>query len=357
MKLPDTVKMEERPLLKIGGSRRAWIAAVAVAAVALLLWGWHGHSDSARPRPLDPVESEQQAQERPDDFHAQLQWGETLVQAKRLEEAAPVLTHARQLAPNDARPYAWLGIAAIAERRSGEARDLLQQALQRDPENTTALRALANLDAQMRRLRSAVQGFEHLTRLRPNDADAWQRLGLLLIGAGENYRSLDALSRSAALNPNDVMTQGPLGNLALQAGRFDVASRAFHAVLEREPENPQALTGLAKTMMRLDPSPTGLAAAEQEANRALHVRPFPEAYKARGQIRMTGRRFDEAIQDFNACIRLDPHGREPYVLLSQCYASAGRPDLARKASAEFDRLRAQQLARDKAPAHSPEAVK
>ncbi len=351
--------MEERCGRKIAGrfDRRMGIGAVGLAAAVLLFWVWHHPTDSAHQHNIDPAESEQQARERPDDLRAQLQWGETLVQAKRLEEAVPILEHARQLAPKDARPYAWLGIVAITERRPSEARDLLLQALQRDPDNATALRALANLDARMRRLRPAIQGFERLTQLRPNDADAWQRLGLLLIGAGENYRSLDALARSAALDPNDLLTQGSLGNMALQAGRFDQADSAFRAVLAREPGNGQALTGLAKVMMRRDPSPAGLAAAEQQADRALQAGPTSEAYKARGQIRMTRRRFDTAIQDFNAALRLDPHGREPYVLLSQCYASAGRPDLARKASAAFERLRAEQLARDKAAARSPEAPK
>ncbi|MCW3098844.1 MAG: hypothetical protein JWL77_4462 [Chthonomonadaceae bacterium] len=336
--------------------RRAWIGAVAVAATALLFWTRHPGADSGHSRSLAPAESEQQARERPDDPGALLQWGETLVQAKRWEEAAPVLTHAHALAPNDARPYAWLGIVAIEEHRDSEARDLLKQALQHDPNNATAIRALANLDARMRRLRPAIQGFERLTQLRPNDADAWQRLGLLLIGAGENYRSLDALARSAALEPNDLITEGALGNMALQAGRFDEADRAFRKVLERESENPQALTGLAKVRMRSDPTPAGLTAAEQLAEKALQAEPSLEAYKARGQIRMAQRRFAAAIQDFNACIRLDPRSREPYVLLSQCYASSGRPDLARKASAEFERLRARQLAEDKGAAHSPEAT-
>lgn len=350
---------EEQPGTKIGGrsERRAWIGAIGVAAAILLFWGWHSRVDTARARAVDPAESEQEARERPDDLGAQLQWGETLVQEKRLAEAAPVLAHAQELAPNDARPYAWLGIAAIGEHRDSQARDLLQQALQRDSACVTAIRALANLDARARRLRPAIQGFERLTQLRPNDADAWQRLGLLLIGAGENYRSLDALSRAASLEPNDLLTQGALGNMALQAGRFDEASRAFRKVLEREPENPQALTGLAKVMMRSDPSPTGLAAAEQQAEKALRVEPSLEAYKARGQIRMAQRRFTEAIQDFNACIRLEPGSREPYVLLSQCYASVGRPDPARRASAEFERLRARQLARDKDAARSQEAAK
>ncbi|MCW3100215.1 MAG: hypothetical protein JWL77_5833, partial [Chthonomonadaceae bacterium] len=204
--------MEEKSATKTRErtARRAGIGAGVVAAAALLFWTRHPGADSDHARSLNPAESEQQARERPDDPAALLQWGETLVQGKRGEEAVPVLTHAHALAPNDARPYAWLGIVAIEEHHNDEARDLLKQALQHDPANATAIRALANLDARMRRLRPAIQGFERLTQLRPNDADAWQRLGLLLIGAGENYRSLDALARSAALNPNDLITEGAL---------------------------------------------------------------------------------------------------------------------------------------------------
>ena len=350
--------MEESPAKRAALIPKSLIPCIAIGLALVFAIGLRHPWTRSEPAPTaDPAEQEQQARERPDDFHAQLQWGETLVKAQRLEEAAQVLSHARQIAPNDARPYAWLGIVAISEKRPAEARSLLGEALQHDPSNTTALRALANLDAQMRRLRPAIRGYERLTQLRPKDADAWQRLGLLLIGAGENYRSLDALTRSAELDPNDTMTQGALGNMALQAGRLDQADRAFRSVLAHTPDDPQALTGLAKTKMRLDPSPVGLAAAEQQADLAVQAAASLEAYKARGQIRMTRGRLPAAIEDFNACIRLDPAVREPYVLLSQCYASSGKPDMARKASETFERLRAAQLARDRAAGRTTEAKK
>jgi Flp pilus assembly protein TadD len=338
----DVDLRERRPAT----NRYRRLAAVAVVALALglSLWFWQGRSHLATPK--TPEEIEQQAANNPNDFNAQLRWGETLVQEKRLEEATPVLTHARDLAPSDARPYAWLGVVAATEHRSDEARALLHEALQRDPSNTTAIRAQANLDAQAHRLRPAIQGFERLTQLRPDDADAWQRLGLLLIGAGENYRSLDALTRAATLDPTDLVTQHALGNMALQAGRLDQADRAYHVVLAREPDDPQARVGLALVMMRRDPSPAGLKMAEQQVEDVLHDSPSPSAYGARAQVRMTMRRFDEAIEDFNTALSLDPNNRDLYVLLSQCYASAGKPDLARKASAEFERRREKQLARD-----------
>lgn len=72
---------------------------------------------------------------------------------------------------------------------------------------------------------------------------------------------------------------------------------------------------------------------------------------------MTQRRWHEAIEDFKESITLAPEHRETYVLLSQCYASTGRPDLARKASATFERLRNAQLSVDRAAAQSAEKSK
>src|SRR5690242_13142297 len=111
------------PASPAGKRSRAIAAAGGIVVVALAFWLWHSR-DSGRAPVTDPAEIERQAREQPDDFLAQLRWGEALVQAKRMDEAAPILTHAEQLAPNDARPYAWLGVVAISERRSSEARDL-----------------------------------------------------------------------------------------------------------------------------------------------------------------------------------------------------------------------------------------
>lgn len=88
--------------------------------------------------------------------------------------------------------------------------------------------------------------------------------------------------------------------------------------------------------------------AEKQATEAIAAAPTAEAYSARGQVRMARRSFQAAISDLNAAVSLSPQSRELPVLLSQCYASAGRPDLARKFAAEFERRRDRQLARDRA---------
>jgi len=200
------------------------------------------------------------------------------------------------------------------------------------------LRAQANEDARSGRIRNAIAGFEALVRLRPQDADAWQGLGLLYMREQQYARSLDALSRSATLKPQDPLTQYNLGTLALNLGRLDQADRALRAAIAQQPDNARARAALAIVTMRKDPSPAGLAAAEQQADSALRAGPDYATYKTRGQIYMAERRFQPAIKDFQAALRLNLRAESTYLLLSQCYASAGQPDRAARTASEYQRL-------------------
>ncbi len=302
------------------------------------------------------LHKERQARDHPDDFGAQLDWAEALVKAKQFDDAGPVLQQAGRLKPTDARPLAMLGKLAIRAGQEDQARDLFHMALERDPSNIDALRGLANLDAKVHHLRAAIDGFQKIVDLQPNDADAWQGLGLLLITAHENGRSLNALERAAAISPNDAITERALGTMALDAGKLDQAYTAFQIVLKQTPKDAHVLTSLADVMMRKDPSPTGLAAAEKQADAAISADPTAAAYYLRGFIRMTERHLPEALQDLNTSLKLDPKHRHTYVVLSQCYALAGKPDMARDVSARFDRLSATMLARGRAAFHTAGSV-
>ena len=341
--------------LNARAGRRGIRTRLRIPALCLFLIGptvWFGCARTTNPMREKPnLETlEQRAQGQAGDLQIQLDYGEALVKAGRLEEAASVFTHCEQMADGDARPVAWLGKIAVSQHRSKDARRLFGEALHRNPDDLTALDGLANLDAQVRRVHHAIAGFDHILRLRPKDADAWQRLGILCMADRQYDRSLGALQTAAELDPNDLVTNRFLGIVELHAGRLDEASRTLRAVLARQPDDAEVRAALANAMMRMDASPKGLAAAEQEADSALSARPFAEGYRTRGQIYTAQRRFDAAIQDYQTAIKMEPNTRYAYLLLSQCYASAGKPDLARKASSEYQRLTKELLAKDKNPA-------
>ncbi len=328
--------------------RRIVICLSSVLIVLVSIWFWRLHNSNLKSSRPDPVALEQAARDHPDDIESQLAWGEYLVKTKQLEDAFPIVEQAKHLSPNDSRPYALMGMAAVIAHRESEARVLLNLSLQHNPSDVNALRTLANLDAQQHHLNPAIKGFERLVQINPKDADAWQRLGLLFIGARENYRSFDALSHAAALAPNDMMTQRSFGSMQLQSGRLSDARKTFQIVLAHDPNDQQALSGLASVFMQLDPTVHGLATAETYATSALKFSPSALNYRIRGQIRQLQHNFTAAIDDLNTSIRLEPEHRATYVLLSQCYASAGKPELAKKASLSYELLTEKKLSRDRA---------
>jgi len=204
--------------------------------------------------------------------------------------------------------------------------------------DAAAIRATANGYAQHGQLYHAISGFELLIRRDPNDADAWQRVGLLYRATGQLGRSWDALSTAARLNPQDYLSRTALGMLAPHLGKLTEADSLLRQVLDRDPGNPDALTAHASLLIRLDPSGRGLKQAEQEIDRAISVRKSGPAYDIRGQVHRAQRRFKEAVQDFRDAIAVEPRARSHYLFLSQCYAALGDSAMAREVMAQYEKL-------------------
>jgi len=209
--------------------------------------------------------------------------------------------------------------------------------------DTTAIRAAANSDARHGRLYHAISGFEQLIRRDPDDADAWQRVGLLYRATGQLGRSWDALAEAARLNPHDYLSRTALGMLGPHLGRLTESDTMLRQVLQSDPGNADALTAHASLTIRLDPSSQGLKLAEQEVDRAIRARKSGPAYDTRGQVHRAQRRFKDAIQDFKDAIAVEPRARSHYLFLSQSYAASGDSTMARAAMAQYENLpRAQQ---------------
>lgn len=208
-----------------------------------------------------------------------------------------------------------------------------------DPAAIQSLMAQGNQDAQMGRVPQAVGAFEQATRLDPGSASAWQRLGLLCSREREFHRGLVALEKAAALDPHDALTARTLGLVALSMSRFDEAARVLRCAAALDPADAEAQGALAEAELRQDPTQAGQVEAEKTAQASLRLRPTSAAYTALSEVAMARHRYPAAIDDLNAALKLDPRRERTYLLLSQCCASAGKPDLARKAVATYLRIR------------------
>jgi cytochrome c-type biogenesis protein CcmH/NrfG len=326
------------------GRNRVGIGIALLLAASLGVRVWYDR------RPLPPISAnaadiERRAREEPGSAAAQIDWGDLLRRQGRLDEAESAFVAASRLNPSDARPYAGLALVAIALHQPARAIDAYRQAIQRDPSDASDWSGMAAQYEVLHQQADALPAYEKATQLDPKDADAARQLGLLYTQQGEASRGHDLLARAAQLNPTDLRTQRYLGENAFLLERFTEARQAFEKVLAQEPDNFAVLSMLAQIIVRLDPTPEGLALAERHAKRSIAIKPTGSAHLALGQIYLARRQYAPAITEFKKAIALYPDLLLAYVSLSQAYTRTDRTDLARKADADYQAtlLRQKQL--------------
>jgi tetratricopeptide (TPR) repeat protein len=129
-------------------------------------------------------------------------------------------------------------------------------AMKADPDTPSLAQQLADLYTQSGQLRSATAEFEEAVRRNPNDVNARRILGRFYtarIREGQQGRPNAEMLRQAIAQleavgeraPKDVDNWILLGRLQKLAQNSSSAERAYKKALEVEPENEDALTGLA----------------------------------------------------------------------------------------------------------------
>ncbi len=233
-------------------------------------------------------------------------------------------------------------------------------AIKADPDTPVLAQELADLFAQSGQLRSATVEFEEAVRRNPNDVNGRRILGRFYtarIREGQQGRpNLDMLKQAIVqfeavgeLAPKDIDNWVILGRLQKLAQNSPAAERAYKKALEVEPENEDALTGLAIVYSDLgdsvnaslilkrvaDRNPnlrtlTALAAAyEQMKENKLAAETYKRAYemnkenpdlkRAYAASLFTSEEFDEALKLFDELQMEDPNDLLAVLRLSQIY--------------------------------------
>ncbi len=341
---PSLFRRQQAQMAPAGAVRRDYRALLGIALLLLASIGVRVWYDQRALPPLsaNPHDIEVRAREEPGSSAAQIDWGELLRQQGRWDEANRAFASASRLDPQDARPYIGLALVAMAQHQPAQAADYYRHATQIDPSDTSAWSGLAAQYELLHQKADALAAYTKLIQLNPNDANAARQLGLLYTEQGQVFRAHDFLARAAQLDPTDLRTQRYLGENTFMQERFAESRQALDKVLAQEPDNFAVLSMLAQILIRLDPSPQGLALAERYANRSLAIKQTGSAHMALGQIYLARRQYAPAIAEFKTAIAIYPDLLLAYVSLSQAYRRTDRPDLALKTDADYQATLARQ---------------
>jgi tetratricopeptide (TPR) repeat protein len=131
-------------------------------------------------------------------------------------------------------------------QEADKAYALLKMNAELYPEDVTALTAVAQTQAYRNLRREAIETYERILELDPQQQDFLREIGDLHQSLGEYDEALDAYGRYARLNPDDERSFTQIADLHVTLGRHDEARTAFERALLIDPGDVTTAVKLAR---------------------------------------------------------------------------------------------------------------
>jgi tetratricopeptide (TPR) repeat protein len=190
-------------------------------------------------------------------------------------------------------------------------------ALKSDPDAAFLAEELSDLYIQAGRIREAVQEAEESLRQNPKDLTARRLLGRIymrMIGDSQQNkidermlsRAIDQYQKIAELQPEDIETWLTLGRLYKVAQNSVEAEKAYKKVLALEADNEEALLGLAMVYADVGNVREAAALLKQAAGKSPSLRTFTALASAYEQMRDYG----QAAAALRKALELSPGNPE-----------------------------------------------
>ncbi len=207
---------------------------------------------------------------------------------------------------------------AIDRHRAGDlgsAAQLYRQLIDQDPNNADAYQLLGVLAQQMGKAELAVQLLETAIRLQPQHATALTNLSVLLRARGE-LAAANAKARAAiAANPKLADAQAALGGALSAQQDYAGAVNAYQQAVTLAPDNYLFRNELANILRRLGQLPEAYVSITQ----ALTLSPKSAIlHHARGNILRAAGFADLAQAAFDEAYRFDPTQEESALNAALC---------------------------------------
>lgn len=225
-------------------------------------------------------------------------------------EAIALLEKAVALDPNFAMAHARIGYSyALTWAYADQARPYLEKAFQlshrlteKDRLNIQAWYAIANRDFPQ-----AVEMFRNIIAQYPLEAEAYQRLGRLLIGEEQLEEAIEILQQGLVIDNEAKEIYNTLGNAYSRLGRHTEAIAAHERYVALAPESANAHDSLGLSYQWAGQYELAIA----EYTRALALNPrFDVAIVHRANVYFQQGRYREALEQYQHYIKNAPSDLE-----------------------------------------------
>jgi len=181
----------------------------------------------------------------PDNQDAMLDRTRLLYTMHRNEEATDAAENYVRRFPDDAPGHFLLGSVLLRAQELGAAAIAFAQFIKLDPENADGYAKLGHILLSMGHLSDAEVQLNEAIKLNPKLVGARVHLSVVIERFPKREEeAVDAARAAVEAGPNDPEALNWLGMLLVRKGRLTEAAETFNKTLEIQPNHPAALTGL-----------------------------------------------------------------------------------------------------------------
>ena len=211
---------------------------------------------------------------------------------------------------------------------AGDAIQMLQQLVQRKPDDAGARMLLGSLLSEKGDRDGAVTQLTEAVRLRPASAEAQNALGETYSRFEDFEHAKPALERAVALDWALAAAQINLGRVLLEDKEYDVAAAHLDLAIATLRSGPDLATAhYLRAKVYSVKSENGQAAKELEKSLAIHPE-YPEAWSDLGEARKLLVDHRGAIIAFQKAVGLAPNDAVAQYRLGEEYLTQHQPHLA-----------------------------
>ena len=186
--------------------------------------------------------------QQPGFIDAQLQLGLLDMKEKRLEEAGEIFQKLYQPGDKDTRPLKALVQALVARGKSGQAIQILTDAVKRAPDSADIHSTLASTALRVQKTDLAIDQYQWLMSAYPNNAEFLVYMGEACYIKGDTNRAIATLQKAHQLDPKNAQALAGLAPIFEETGKTQDAMATYRQLLQLQPDNPAVLNNLALLM-------------------------------------------------------------------------------------------------------------
>jgi len=259
---------------------------------------------------------------------ARVNLGTALRGQGRFAEAAACYQEALEQQPDLASVWPLLASARLEAGDFAGAEEAARTALSYAPGDGQSLLILGRAQHGQAKLQDAAASFLAVTRLAPDQADAWSMAACVLGQMGDLDEAEGCCREALVLDPEHVGAYLNLGNALRAQRRWEEARDAFQAARDRQPDSLDAICGLGAVYVSQGRYPSAAKCFE----RAVDLQPEnAELHRSLANVLALGGDFSRAESACRRSLELNSESDPVRQLeLADILVALGRPDEALK---------------------------